>query len=122
MERSKQNEVQRDWDIVSRWMLPGIVVLVLLTGVDTLVYHMNERARQATALQGTLPRDYEQTVRALVASSGHSCAQLCSLTPLGALSDRMTLVVTCGTKGADGTCERKASFALTITPSAVPSR
>jgi len=122
MERSKQNEMQRDWDVVSRWMLPGIVVLVLLTGIDTLVYHLGERDSRAQSLQDTLPRNYQQTVRALVASSGHRCEQLCSLVPLGAFSDKMTLVATCGVKGSSGACEQQASFTLTITPSAGPSR
>jgi hypothetical protein len=122
MERSKQNDVQRDWDVVSRWMLPGLVVLVLLTGIDTLTYHLRERDRRMQALHEMLPRNYEQTIRALVAASGHSCEQLCGLTPLETISDRMSVVASCGVKAPSGGCTPKARFTLTVTPAAVPSR
>lgn len=122
MDRSKQDEMQRDWDIVSRWMLPGLVLLLLLTGIDTLAYHLQERDQRLQALQGSLPRNYEQTIRALVSASGHNCAQLCDLTPLETLSDKMTLVASCGVASPSGACERKGSFRLTITPSTLPSR
>ena len=122
MDRSRKDERQRDWDIVSRWMLPGIVLLLLLTGIDTLAYHLRERDRRVQALEGSLPRNYEQTIRALVVSFGHSCDTLCGLTPLGTLSDKMTIIASCGVASASGSCERKASFTLTITPSTLPSR
>jgi hypothetical protein len=122
MDQGQRIAPQRDWAKVQNWMLPALIIVLLLTGLDTIVYYADQRDRSAQVLSSTLPADYQRTIMSLVSSTGHVCERVCSLTPLAAAPGTTSVLVKCGSSADGATCRQTTSYNLNVEPTAQPSR
>jgi hypothetical protein len=122
MERDSTQLPQGDWAKIQSWTLPALVIILFLTGIDTLVHFAGQRDRTAVLLSSSLPRDYQRTVIALVGSTGQACRHLCAITSVDSLPNTATLLVGCGDLAKDGRCHTSSRYQIMISPAAEPSR
>ncbi|MEQ1755521.1 MAG: hypothetical protein ABL973_15470 [Micropepsaceae bacterium] len=122
MRRHFSANVPRDEDLLPRWFLLAVIMVLLLTGIYTLVYHAAQRSAAARELAARLPRDYPATLQAMIASTGNACERVCGVYPLSTAPGTSAVSVMCGHVSANAKCENGRHYVVSIAPAPEPSR
>jgi hypothetical protein len=109
-------------DIASRWALPILVIFVLLMVAYSLIYYAAESDRAARNLSQTLPANYRDTLKSIIAATGHPCDSVCAVEPSVVAPGRPTLRVACDVRDTGKACAVTRTYAITVEPAAEPTR
>lgn len=122
MRANFSSNTPRDEDLLPRWFLLAAIMVLLLTGTYTLVYHAAQRSAAGRELSYRLPADYPATLQAMIASTGNSCDTVCGVYPLSTAPGTSAVSVVCGHKSPTAKCENERRYTVRIEPAAEPSR
>ncbi len=114
-----------EFDPVSKWALVFLIIIGLLLGARMIIYYAAQHDETKAQLTGNLPANYRETIKAVVASTGHPCREVCALDPVDPVAfaaDRGTLKVSCSLGQASEPCAVTRAYTLTVEPTPEPSR
>jgi len=109
-------------DFVSKWILAILAIVGLLTAVY-LIIHYAAQIREAEAqLKANLPANYSETIKAMMASTGNPCRDVCGIDAVAVGRETAALRVSCSTGQLADPCALTHAYTFTIAPAPEASR
>ena len=116
------NDRPQEIDSVSKAVLAALIILGLLIAAYLIIDYAAKVDEAKAQLSLSLPANYRDTVRAMVASTGHTCRNVCSVDPLDIAPGKAAWKVRCSTGQTADACAATRGYTFSIEPAPEPSR
>jgi hypothetical protein len=118
--QSRQNDRgPRELDGVTKWSLTVLIITCLLT-LGYWIIHAARVEDTRARFSASLPGDYPETIKAMLAFADTPCVEVCGLTAARVVPGRAAFHVACSV-GTNG-CAHPQNYTLTLEPAPEPSR